>query len=72
MSYHHCPIEPSDWSDGPNELPDCPECEGTGTREVTPIIAAWSEHGDREQEPCSRCNGKGYLDLDDFCDDYGI
>ena len=32
MGYHHCPIEPPDWSDGPDYAEgDCPDCDGTGS-----------------------------------------
>jgi hypothetical protein len=37
----------------------CKTCGGSGTVEKTPTIAAWSEHGDREQEACQDCNGTG-------------
>jgi hypothetical protein len=56
MGYHHCPIEPSDWSEGPNEPPECPECNG--------------ECEDAEGRSCSRCGGMGYLIDDDFYQDY--
>lgn len=37
----------------------CQACSGTGSVEKRPAIAAWSEHGDREQEECGDCNGSG-------------
>ena len=45
MGYHHCPIEPSDWSHGPADEPEmlerCPKChqeaedQGDGTWKCT-------------------------------------
>lgn len=52
MGYHHCPIEPSDWSDGPNDEWECPECCGEGTVDE-----------DAGQQ-CDRCGGLGYLEDD--------
>jgi DnaJ-class molecular chaperone len=69
MSYYHCPIEPSDWSDGPNDPPECPKCGGYGWVIVKPTIPAYSEHGDLEREQCPRCHGEGYLTGDDHFDD---
>jgi DnaJ-class molecular chaperone len=58
MGLHLCPIEPSDWSDGPNDPePNCPECEGTGT-----IIADDPRYHDLEVT-CPKCDGSGYVDL---------
>jgi len=37
----------------------CKTCCGTGSVEKVPRIAAYSEHGDREQEPCNKCHGSG-------------
>lgn len=56
MSYHHCPIEPSDWSDGPDDEPECPECCGDGIEDEITRAA------------CTRCGGLGYLEKDDFYD----
>ncbi len=55
MSLHTCPIEPSDWSDGPNEPePNCPDCDGSG--EVP-------DNGTNCGE-CETCNGTGYVDYE--------
>ena len=54
MSYHHCPIEPDDWTNGPSWLYDdgnCRECEGTGE-----II----DSQDNEQT-CPACGGSGWI-----------
>lgn len=55
MGYHHCPIEPSDWSDGPNDDWECPRCNGEGL-----------EFGETNPEPCMRCGGLGYLTNEDY------
>ena len=54
MSYHHCTIEPSDWSDGPDDGDECPECGGDG----------WADES--AGDPCPRCHGYGYLIGDDY------
>lgn len=54
MSYHHCPIEPDDWANGPSD-PDgveCHTCQGTGE-----II------GDDDMErTCPTCDGCGFIE----------
>jgi hypothetical protein len=42
------------WNKEPQGM-KCKTCGGSGSVEKTPTIAAWSEHGDREQEPCPDC-----------------
>lgn len=58
MSYHGCPIEPGDWSDGddPADADDCEHCHGTG----------W-ENEDR-RTPCEHCDGEGWIVSDDWPD----
>ena len=59
MSYHHCPIEPDDWANGPDEEGNCRECEGTG-----------ETVNDRdEEEPCRACGGSGLVDYEPFKDE---
>ena len=53
MSYHGCPIEPSDWSDGPDD-DSCEECGGTG------------EPTKEGETCCQKCHGKGYHDPADY------
>lgn len=53
MGYHHCPIEPSDWSNGPNDDDECPACGGDGWEDEDNHIA------------CLRCHGHGFLMGDD-------
>lgn len=55
MSYHGCPIEPSDWSDGNGEEGNCRRCEGTGEAEDedTGIVG-----------PCPACDGTGFVEPD--------
>lgn len=63
MGYHHCPIEPPDWSDGPDYAEgDCPDCDGTG------LI----DKDDDLDHTCPTCDGSGFLprDYDQFDDDY--
>jgi hypothetical protein len=56
MSYHGCPIEPSDWSDGPDDYGlECRACEGTG--EIS--------NDDGSEDTCPSCQGSGFVD-DDF------
>lgn len=59
MSYHHCPIEPDDWSygDDPPESAECQECHGTGWEDEDQGIA------------CDSCNGSGFTDFGDEDDD---
>lgn len=59
MGYNHCPIEPYDWSDGPDGEGDCRECEGTG--EVC---------GNNDiEETCPECGGSGFRPIEYFDDD---
>lgn len=57
MGYHHCPIEPSDWSDGPDYPPECPECCGEGKVD------------EDAGQVCDVCGGLGYLEPERFDDD---
>ena len=57
MGYHHCPIEPSDWSDGPDDGDVCERCYGDGLDD--------EETG----EPCRDCGGSGYKPLGDYFED---
>jgi DnaJ-class molecular chaperone len=53
VSYHHNPIEPSDWSYGPDELGDeCATCHGDGGYE-------WD---DGTMRVCESCGGSGWVD----------
>ena len=61
MSYHHCPIEPSDWSDGPDYGPECRECEGVGSDE--------DENG--KEIKCEHCGGTGVEPYDDYYEPAG-
>lgn len=56
MGYHHCPIEPSDWTDGPDDW-QCDRCCGDGFED--------EETG----EPCRKCGGSGWLEQEYFDDD---
>ena len=62
MSYHHCPIEPSDWSDGPDDRGICRECEESG-------YISQSSCGDDEDIECPDCSGSGYIEYEPFDDD---
>jgi hypothetical protein len=69
MGYHHCPIEPSDWSDGPNyEEGNCPDCDGLGTVSCNCDDRGCSKCADGERT-CEGCDGSGFLDPPDFDDD---
>jgi DnaJ-class molecular chaperone len=62
MSLHLNPIEPSDWTDGPNE-PDqdeCPDCHGEG------VIPVDSPSNHDAVETCERCGGVGYIEPPDL------
>ena len=59
MSYHHCPIEPSDWSDGNGDEGNCPDCEGTGIY----------VRSDDVEVDCRRCQGSGWIEEPYFDDD---
>lgn len=61
MTYHHNPIEPSDWSDGPDEWPECDTCGGEG--EVMGMVCYGGAPVERMQ-PCPDCNGKGFIEPD--------
>ncbi len=61
MSYHECPIEPSDWSDGPGDPigEECRHCEGVGE-----II------DDRDNEQTyPYCDGSGYVPIEPLNED---
>lgn len=62
MSYHECPIEPPDWSDGPDYLNDgnCCECDGTGLT---------VDERTEEDVDCPECGGTGWVDEPRFDDD---
>ena len=56
MSYNYCPIEPSHWSDGPDdELPHspCRYCDGRGT------VFWTNEDGSATVRGCVDCDGTG-------------
>ena len=71
MGYHGCPIEPSDWSDGPDygEDEDCPDCvEGRVNRDAMVIDGiAYPAIVDQK---CETCDGLGYIVRDPFDDDH--
>lgn len=58
MSYHHCPIEPSDWSDGPDDN-SCEHCGGTGEPDADSL----------GETSCPKCHGKGYIEYEPMDDD---
>ena len=55
MGYHHCPIEPDDWANGPNEPEgqECHTCEGTGEIEGD---------YDGQEQTCPSCQGSGSVE----------
>lgn len=59
MSYHHCPIEPPDWSYGPDCEGDCSTCEGTG----------FTINDFDVEVDCSDCQGTGFREPEYFDDD---
>lgn len=64
MGLNPCPIEPDDWSWGPEDDPDaCPECNGVGTINADSPVAFDLE------ETCPRCGGSGFVDPPDMTDD---
>jgi hypothetical protein len=59
MSYHHCPIEPDDWANGPNDDgEECPECDGNGIVTLSEGLAY----------ECQACGGCGYRTLEHYED----
>lgn len=61
MGYHHCPIEPNDWSDGPDDDGGpCPDCvDGVVNREVMQIDGIDYPAIDNQQ--CETCEGTGVI-----------
>lgn len=57
MAYHHNPIEPSDWTEGPDYLswPECETCAGVGSLD--------NEFG--IEVTCPDCAGSGFVEPDD-------
>lgn len=64
MGYHRCPIEPSDWSDGPNdpEPVDCPDCEGTGRFSRDECVVDGIHYPAIHGKECDTCDGTGGVD----------
>ncbi len=58
MGLHSCPIEPSDWSDGNGEEPNCRRCDGTGSIKLS--------NTDDHEETCPECDGSGWVDEEDY------
>jgi hypothetical protein len=58
MGYYHCPIEPNDWTDGPDyeEQVECSECNGDGE------LAG----DDNITETCRRCDGTSFVDPPEY------
>ena len=69
MGVHFCPIEPDDWSNGPDDryTRECQDCGGTGrfSREAgcyDGLYLAAIVDG-----TCEACGGSGYfVDFDDY------
>lgn len=60
MSYHHCPIEPSDCSDGQNDPEDegCPDCvDGKINRDAMTIDGI--VYPAIVDQTCEACDGYG-------------
>lgn len=51
MGFHGCPIEPNDWTDGPDYLEgdDCEHCGGTGFEDEDAGVT------------CEHCEGQGVI-----------
>ncbi len=66
MTYHECPIEPDDWSNGPGESEgeECRQCEGTGTfnREAGCIDGIYYDA--IQDATCDACQGSGFVEAD--------
>ena len=62
MGFHPCPIEPDDWSNGPNDPigRECMTCEGTGMIN--------DENG--EEKTCPSCHGDGEVPYDPDDDEW--
>lgn len=61
MGYHHCPIEPSDWSDGPDDEGEpCPDCvDGVVNREAMRIDGI--DYPAIVDQRCETCEGNGVI-----------
>ncbi len=65
MGYHRCPIEPNDWSDGPDydEQNECPDCvQGRVNRDAMTIDGI--EFPAIYDEKCETCDGSGVIEKD--------
>ncbi len=63
MGFHGCPIEPSDWSDGPDydEGDCCPDCDGGRVNREAMTIDGIYFHAIFDQK-CETCDGQGFLE----------
>ncbi len=73
MGLHQCPIEPDDWSNGPDDPEDkpCPDCENGRVNRENCTIDGIKYPAIVDQE-CETCKGLGYIPYDptDFYEDY--
>ena len=71
MGYHHSPIEPGDWSYGPDYDEDdlCPDCDGgrVNRKAMTIDGIAYPAIVDAE---CETCGGTGLVEHSDYEPDY--
>lgn len=70
MGYHHNPIEPSDWSDGPDYL-DGEACESCGGAGECMQMVCYGGLPTEEMRDCPDCGGTGTMEPDNsrFDDD---
>lgn len=62
MSLHLCPIEPDDWSNGPNDPEDveCESCVGSG----------WVDEDNPNSASCPDCKGTGFKEYEPYEPDF--
>lgn len=73
MSYHHCPIEPDDWANGPDhsEWDECPDClDGRVNRDA--FVLDGVAYPAIADEACETCDGTGFVEPADFDDFEGF
>ncbi len=71
MGYHHCPIEPSDWSNGPDDdsSEECPDCD-SGRVNRPEITVDGITYPPIVDQKCETCDGNGFIEPSDYEPDW--